>query len=150
MGTYLWTRLCVMWKSKAHIGSLYGLVRIIYGQSRQNMETISTWAHTYGLDYALCGNQKDILVVSMDHQGLYMDNLDKIWKPYKHGHIFMDYIMHYVEIKRTYWESIGPLRIIYGQSIQIMETIYTWAHTYGLHYGLCGNQNHLLVVCMDH
>jgi len=27
--------------------------------------------------------------------------------------------------------------------------IYTWEHTYGLHYGLCGNQNHLLVVYMD-
>ncbi len=66
MGTNLWTRLCTMWKSKSHIGSLYRPIRIIYGQSGQNMETISTWAHTYGLDYALCGNQKHILVVCMD------------------------------------------------------------------------------------
>jgi len=29
-----------MWKSKAHIGSLYGPIRIIYGQFGKNMETI--------------------------------------------------------------------------------------------------------------
>ncbi len=54
------------------------------------METIYTWVHTYGLDYVLYGNQKDILAVCMDHQGLYMDNLNKIWKPYIYVHIFMD------------------------------------------------------------
>jgi len=53
-----------MWKSKAPIGSLYGPIRIIYGQ---NMETIYTWAHTYGINYALCGNQNDILVICIDH-----------------------------------------------------------------------------------
>lgn len=49
---YTWTRLCTMWKSKTHIGSLYGPIRIIYGQSGQNVEIIYTWAHIYELDYA--------------------------------------------------------------------------------------------------
>ncbi len=56
-----------MWKSKGYIGSLYGPLRIIYGQFKQIMETIYTWAHTYGLDYGLCGNQNHLSVVYMDH-----------------------------------------------------------------------------------
>jgi hypothetical protein len=67
MGKYLWTRLCIMWKSRGHIESLFGPLKNIYGQSKQIMETIHTWAHTYGLHHGLCRNQKLFLVVCMDH-----------------------------------------------------------------------------------
>jgi len=32
MGTYLWTTLWTMWKSKSPFSSLYGQLRSIYGQ----------------------------------------------------------------------------------------------------------------------